>query len=257
VSAYSRSVPQSPTAAFAGVGSAVTDTRARRLGWHRCFEVRIAPSESSPFWPRAPALFHCSVCDCVRFSVNAENCGNADHVRVGSRPTRAAEGRWTVDEWAPLDGRVLNAANAFEVLIDPRHQEAVAVSRAMAESNCGRRPTDGCWWGTWPQLLKTLVCFEVDIQDLRRRHAHVIITRSILGRSSRNTAPRRSDRCCVTGAEGAGQGREAPTERRAALTRVDALAESPRRSVPPPPMVTANPHALARDIARRGVPPPH
>jgi len=24
------------------------------------------------------------------------------------RPTRAVDGRWTVDAWAPLDGRILN-----------------------------------------------------------------------------------------------------------------------------------------------------
>ena len=46
----------------------------------------------------------------VRLFVNAENLGN---VRQSDwdpliRPSRAADGRWTVDAWAPLDGRNIN-----------------------------------------------------------------------------------------------------------------------------------------------------
>ena len=46
----------------------------------------------------------------VRMFINAENLGNARRTRWESiiRPTRAVDGRWTVDAWAPLDGRVLN-----------------------------------------------------------------------------------------------------------------------------------------------------
>jgi outer membrane receptor for ferrienterochelin and colicins len=47
----------------------------------------------------------------VRLYVNAENLGNVRQTKFESvlRPARAADGRWTVDAWAPLDGRVLNA----------------------------------------------------------------------------------------------------------------------------------------------------
>jgi outer membrane receptor for ferrienterochelin and colicins len=43
--------------------------------------------------------------------VNIENLGNVRQTRWDSllRPDRAVDGRWTVDAWAPLDGRVLNA----------------------------------------------------------------------------------------------------------------------------------------------------
>jgi outer membrane receptor for ferrienterochelin and colicins len=43
--------------------------------------------------------------------VNIENLGNVRQTRWDSllRPDRAGDGRWTVDAWAPLDGRVLNA----------------------------------------------------------------------------------------------------------------------------------------------------
>jgi len=46
----------------------------------------------------------------VRVFVNAENLGNVRQTNWESiiRPTRAVDGRWTVDAWAPLDGRVIN-----------------------------------------------------------------------------------------------------------------------------------------------------
>jgi iron complex outermembrane receptor protein len=46
----------------------------------------------------------------TRLFVNAENLGNVRQSRwdplLRTRP--AADGRWTVDEWAPLEGRVVN-----------------------------------------------------------------------------------------------------------------------------------------------------
>lgn len=47
--------------------------------------------------------------------VNAENLGDARQTRWDPmlRPTRASDGRWTVDAWAPLDGRVLNGGVRF------------------------------------------------------------------------------------------------------------------------------------------------
>jgi iron complex outermembrane receptor protein len=46
----------------------------------------------------------------VRLFVNAENLGNVRQTRWDPllRPNRSADGRWTVDAWAPLDGRVIN-----------------------------------------------------------------------------------------------------------------------------------------------------
>jgi iron complex outermembrane receptor protein len=46
----------------------------------------------------------------VRLFVNAENLGGVRQTRFDPlvRPLQAADGRWTVDAWAPLDGRVIN-----------------------------------------------------------------------------------------------------------------------------------------------------
>jgi iron complex outermembrane receptor protein len=46
----------------------------------------------------------------IRVFVNAENLGGVRQTRWDSliRPSQAADGRWTVDAWAPLDGRVFN-----------------------------------------------------------------------------------------------------------------------------------------------------
>jgi iron complex outermembrane receptor protein len=46
----------------------------------------------------------------ARLYLNAENLADVrqTHFDPLLRSTRAADGRWTVDAWAPLDGRVLN-----------------------------------------------------------------------------------------------------------------------------------------------------
>ena len=46
----------------------------------------------------------------VRVFVNAENLGDVRQTKWDPlvRPTRGADGRWTVDAWAPLDGRNVN-----------------------------------------------------------------------------------------------------------------------------------------------------
>ena len=51
----------------------------------------------------------------VSLFVNVENLGNVRQTKWNSllRPNRAADGRWTVDAWAPLDGRVLNGGLRF------------------------------------------------------------------------------------------------------------------------------------------------
>jgi len=51
----------------------------------------------------------------VRLFVNAENLGGVRQTRFDPlvRPFQAADGRWTVDAWAPLDGRVINGGVRF------------------------------------------------------------------------------------------------------------------------------------------------
>ena len=46
----------------------------------------------------------------VRLFVNGENLGNVrqTHWNPLIRPVQGVDGRWTVDAWAPLDGRNIN-----------------------------------------------------------------------------------------------------------------------------------------------------
>jgi len=46
----------------------------------------------------------------LRAFLNAENLTDTRQTRWDPilRPTRAVDGRWTVDGWAPLEGRVFN-----------------------------------------------------------------------------------------------------------------------------------------------------
>ena len=45
-----------------------------------------------------------------RLFINAENLGDVrqTHWDPLIRPARAVDGRWTVDAWAPIDGRTIN-----------------------------------------------------------------------------------------------------------------------------------------------------
>lgn len=51
----------------------------------------------------------------VRLFVNGENLTDARQTRWSPllRPSRAADGRWTVDAWAPLEGRTINGGVRF------------------------------------------------------------------------------------------------------------------------------------------------
>jgi iron complex outermembrane receptor protein len=51
-----------------------------------------------------------------RLFLNAENLSNVRQTRWDPlvRPTQGADGRWTVDGWAPLDGRVFNGGVRLE-----------------------------------------------------------------------------------------------------------------------------------------------
>jgi iron complex outermembrane receptor protein len=46
----------------------------------------------------------------LRLFINAENLGNVRQTKYDPllRPQRSFDGQWTVDQWAPLDGRVIN-----------------------------------------------------------------------------------------------------------------------------------------------------
>jgi iron complex outermembrane receptor protein len=46
----------------------------------------------------------------LRVFVNAEDLNNVRQTQFDPllRPTQGVDGRWTVDEWAPLDGRRIN-----------------------------------------------------------------------------------------------------------------------------------------------------
>ena len=51
----------------------------------------------------------------VRLFLNAENLSNVRQTRWDSLllPMRGVDGRWTVDAWAPLEGRVFNGGVRF------------------------------------------------------------------------------------------------------------------------------------------------
>ena len=72
--------------------------------------------EENPFRDRGfPHVLYGGLVDWAvgssRIYVNVENLGDVRQTREHSlvRPSRAPDGRWTVDGWAPLDGRTLNA----------------------------------------------------------------------------------------------------------------------------------------------------
>lgn len=52
----------------------------------------------------------------ARLFVNAENITNVRQTKWDSllRPSRGVDGRWTVDAWAPVDGRAINGGVRFE-----------------------------------------------------------------------------------------------------------------------------------------------
>jgi outer membrane receptor protein involved in Fe transport len=51
----------------------------------------------------------------VRVFVNGENLSDVRQTRWDPllRPSRAVDGRWTVDAWAPLEGRTINGGVRF------------------------------------------------------------------------------------------------------------------------------------------------
>jgi outer membrane receptor for ferrienterochelin and colicins len=52
----------------------------------------------------------------LRLFINAENLGDVRQTKYNRllRPQRSFDGEWTVDQWAPLDGRVINGGIRFQ-----------------------------------------------------------------------------------------------------------------------------------------------
>ena len=69
----------------------------------------------------------------VRLFVNGENLTGVRQTRWDPLllPTRAVDGRWTVDAWAPLEGRNINGGLASSIL-ETRSQGTDRGSRARA-----------------------------------------------------------------------------------------------------------------------------
>jgi len=80
-----------------------------------CYFIGRQPLEENPYRQvaRSYALFGALLQKRVGAAllfVNLENLGNIRQTRYDPlvRPSPGPDGRWTVDAWAPLDGRVIN-----------------------------------------------------------------------------------------------------------------------------------------------------
>jgi outer membrane receptor for ferrienterochelin and colicins len=106
-------VPQYPRhAASIDVLSAIGPAR---VGNEMFYTGRQA-LEDNPYRERgAPHVLYGGLLDWgvgrSRVFVNVENIGDVRQTRMNPLvlPARAGDGRWTVDAWAPLEGRTLNA----------------------------------------------------------------------------------------------------------------------------------------------------
>ena len=72
------------------------------LLWGVIGEWRVGPRRRSSAWR-------------ARLFANSENLTNVRQTRRDPlvRPSRAADGRWIVDVWGPLEGRIFNAGVRF------------------------------------------------------------------------------------------------------------------------------------------------
>ena len=107
------SVPLTPKHSAGLVGMWERE-EAGRVGfeWYYTGEQRL---EANPFRTRSePYMIVGALAERrigrYRVFVNAENLGNVRQTRWDPliRPARAVDGRWTVDAWAPIDGRTIN-----------------------------------------------------------------------------------------------------------------------------------------------------
>jgi len=70
-------------------------------------------SESQPYW--IFGVLAEKRIGPIRLFINGENLTNIRQTRYDSllRPQQHLDGRWTVDAWAPLEGRVINGGLRF------------------------------------------------------------------------------------------------------------------------------------------------
>jgi outer membrane receptor for ferrienterochelin and colicins len=108
-----RDVPLTPRHA-AGVDFAWERPATWRVGleWYYTGAQRL---EANPYRDRSPGymLYGALLSRRIgrfRLFVNAENLGDVRQTAFDPlvRPSQGADGRWTVDAWAPLDGRNIN-----------------------------------------------------------------------------------------------------------------------------------------------------
>ena len=107
-------VPLTPRHTIAAVGMIELEGRGR-IGLEGYYTGRQR-LELNPFREESPAYFIAGFLAELRFGrarlfLNGENLTDVRQSRWDPLllPSRAADGRWTVDQWAPLEGRVLNA----------------------------------------------------------------------------------------------------------------------------------------------------
>jgi len=109
-----RSVPLTP-AQYTSLNVLWEKERWGRIGLEMYYIGR-QPLEDNPYRETARGyflygIFFEKIIGRFRFFANGENLGNIRQTRYDPlvRGARAPDGRWTVDAWAPLDGRVFNA----------------------------------------------------------------------------------------------------------------------------------------------------
>jgi len=91
-----------------------------RVGLECCFtgtqRLEYNPyRDSSAPYVLVGAMAERKVAAHVKLFLNLENLGNVRQTRWDPLllPSRGSDGRWTVDAWAPLDGRVINGGVRF------------------------------------------------------------------------------------------------------------------------------------------------
>jgi iron complex outermembrane receptor protein len=96
------------------------NARYGRVGFE-CYYTGHQRLEDNPYRPTSEAyvimgiMTEYKAAKHVRLFLNLENLTDARQTRWDPllRPSRAADGRWTVDAWSPLDGRVINGGVRF------------------------------------------------------------------------------------------------------------------------------------------------
>jgi iron complex outermembrane receptor protein len=111
--AGTRDVPLTPRHSGGLVGVLESEERGR-LGLE-LYYTGIQPLEENPYRARSAPYVIVGVLaerrfGALRLFINGENLGGVRQTRWDAllRPARATDGRWTVDGWAPLEGRVIN-----------------------------------------------------------------------------------------------------------------------------------------------------